>query len=181
MLRFFRSLLPFAFLLVVACDSGDGSSADPSFPGPFVHTFTASVSGDVAADLSGPASVATLPPVGGGKAYLSLWFLDSSNTPSRGITLARPSTERLAEQTYRIASADTDPETFSGALSFSRGDEYNYFTIQSGEIVVTETTEDMVKGTFAFDAVDAVRFDSSQRAVTVEGAFRALALYDRQP
>lgn len=146
--------------LSVACDSAEEAPSRLE-----AGTFEAIITGDVEAELAGTAIV-TIDAFGG---EVEL-FLKLQTPELDVILLSKPSLQPLAEQTYSVGVGSSDPEMFSGIVSFLSLGAEGIFIVGSGTITVDRTSAGSAEGTFELEAET---FDGAQ-AINVEGTFNAL-------
>jgi hypothetical protein len=155
MLRFPRIPLAVALLaLLPACDTVGDDSA-----------FTATLEGAVDARLEGAA---TFSPVGGDRFQLLLRLDEGDSDGFRGsLGFSRDGTARPGEGTYPIGG--DDPDAFDVTIILTDDQGAIALEARSGTLTVTESSEDLLEGAFAFEA--GTVFGGGD--TTVEGTFTA--------
>lgn len=96
---------------------------------------------------------------GAGNEVWSMFVLSSDG--NLGTNLARLSiqsgyrTEIPAAGTYAVGYVDDQPAPFAGHFEILDGDSVRYYMARGGEVTFTESTDDLMAGTFRFEAFGA--------------------------
>lgn len=166
------------FLLALsACDTTGDDEPDVS-----ANAFEVEVEGDVDASISGIAFFGTGEDTDAGEDIFGI-VLSSSEEIELGTTAwgsITRSADRPSTGTYAFANLDAEgsgdypPEQFG--LFLSLPDEQAFFASNSGELIITESSDDEVAGTFVIEATGfRLTQGGTQEAldVTVTGEFNA--------
>jgi hypothetical protein len=154
----FLSAISVLFLFSLpACDSSDGDNGEiPSQNA----TFEATMSGAVEGEITGTAFSS-----GTGVGWGLVLVTDAGKSGIEGsITFIRSLGGRPGEGTYSVVEADEEETTDFYAVGVINS---TAFPATSGNVVITSSSSNNVRGTFGFSAT------SGSQTLTIEGGFNA--------
>lgn len=156
----FKSLMLVTALL--AC--GD----DPIAPDPDAATFTLRITGALTETATGPAFFGSDEDAGGDPA----WVLLLGEEDGRHVVVAgKEGAGRPGTGTYTLAAAPGAGGEWTLAHIVGDGDELlGMFLAESGSVTLTESSDQEIRGTLSFRAVDALTSDT----LRVTGSFVAV-------
>src|SRR5690606_33861805 len=162
-------------LLVSACGEDDGDEG--TGPGSSTRMFQATVSGDLSASLSGSAFFSDDVVASNGTLG---WVLTLSHGEESGmsLTFARLAA-RPPEGAYTLADASATEEPPAGTVLaifiYRRGQDEGAFFSMGGELRVTQSSADRMRGTFQVPAAGTLLEGGGVRHanVVVSGSFDA--------